>query len=113
MQYYVYILTTVNNTALYIVVTNDLTRRTIEHQNEQDGFCGKYKVCKLVYYELTGDVKSAIAREHLARAKANAHLMRLTPFILSDSSTSGKPFAQNDKSRSSFRYFVPPYGGAT
>lgn len=63
MQFYVYILTTVNNTALYTGVTNDLTRRTLEHQNEQDGFCGKYKVCKLIYYELTGDVKSAIARE--------------------------------------------------
>lgn len=63
MQFYVYILTTVNNTALYIGVTNDLTRRTLEHRNEQDGFCKKYNICKLIYYESTSDIKSAIARE--------------------------------------------------
>ncbi|MDE7380406.1 MAG: GIY-YIG nuclease family protein [Clostridia bacterium] len=64
MQYYVYILTTVNNTALYIGVTNDLRRRTIEHKSEiHDGFSKRYKTCKLVYYECTGDVKAAIARE--------------------------------------------------
>ncbi len=64
MQYYVYILTTINNTALYIGVTNNLERRTIEHKSElQDGFSKRYKTCKLVYYEVTGDVKAAIARE--------------------------------------------------
>ena len=28
-----------------------------------DGFSKRYKTCKLVYYEIIGDVKAAIARE--------------------------------------------------
>ena len=64
MQYYVYILTNWNNKVLYIGVTNDLNRRLYEHQNElADGFTKKYHVHKLVYFETTTDVYSAISRE--------------------------------------------------
>jgi len=63
-QYYVYILTTSRNTALYTGITNDLVRRVYEHKNEiVGGFTKKYKVHKLVYYEAGGDVLVAIARE--------------------------------------------------
>jgi putative endonuclease len=64
MQYYVYILTNWNNRVLYVGMTNDLNRRIYEHQNELvDGFTKKYHVHKLVYFEVTSDVYSAIGRE--------------------------------------------------
>ncbi len=63
-QYYVYILTTEKNTAVYTGVTNDLIRRIYEHKNDLvNGFTRRYRVHKLVYYEKTEDIRSAIARE--------------------------------------------------
>ena len=63
-DYYVYILTNNNDSILYIGMTNDLQRRVFEHKNRLvDGFTKKYHVHKLVYYEITTDVNSAIARE--------------------------------------------------
>ena len=63
-MYYVYMLTNKNNNVLYTGVTNDLKRRLFEHKNKLiDGFTKKYNVHKLVYYEITTDVNSAIARE--------------------------------------------------
>ena len=63
-NYYVYILASKRNGTLYIGVTNDLVKRVYEHKNNLvKGFTKKYKVHKLVYYEQTKDIKSAIARE--------------------------------------------------
>jgi putative endonuclease len=62
--YYVYILTTKNNKLLYIWVTNNLIRRIYEHKNKLvEWFTAKYNINKLVYYENTNDVNSAIKRE--------------------------------------------------
>ena len=63
-MYYIYILTTKNNAALYIGVTNDLKRRIYEHKEALvEGFTKKYHVHKLVYFEEYSDVNAAIARE--------------------------------------------------
>nr|WP_206363936.1 GIY-YIG nuclease family protein [Gudongella oleilytica] len=63
-MYWVYILTNKFNNVLYIGVTNDLQRRVFEHKNKLvEGFTQKYNVDKLVYYESTEDVESAILRE--------------------------------------------------
>ena len=63
-MYYTYILANWNNRVLYIGVTNNLERRLYEHKNGlADGFTKKYKVHKLVYFDCTADVRSAIARE--------------------------------------------------
>ena len=63
-MYYVYILASKRNGTLYIGVTNDLIKRIYEHKNNLvEGFTKKYTVHKLVYYEETGDVNSAIKRE--------------------------------------------------
>ncbi len=62
-RYYVYIMASYRG-VLYTGVTSDLTRRVYEHRHKLvNGFTKKYNVSKLVYYEATNDVKSAIARE--------------------------------------------------
>ncbi len=62
-QYFVYILSSISR-ILYIGVTNDLQRRVLEHKDENaQGFTKKYKVKKLVYFEMTDDVYVALTRE--------------------------------------------------
>jgi putative endonuclease len=61
--YYVYIVASVSRT-IYVGVTNDLARRMHEHHTKAaDGFTAKYNVNRLVWYEVTGNVSAAIARE--------------------------------------------------
>jgi putative endonuclease len=61
--YTVYIMAS-RSLTLYIGVTRDLGRRTIEHkQHAIEGFTSKYRVERLVYYERFVDIRAAIARE--------------------------------------------------
>ena len=63
-QYYIYILTNYEETTFYIGVTNNLARRIYEHQNKLvEGFTSNYNLNKLVYYEMTENIESAILRE--------------------------------------------------
>ncbi len=63
-KYYVYILTNYDNSLIYIGVTNNLERRLYEHENKLiKGFTEKYYINKLVYFEETSDIESAINRE--------------------------------------------------
>ena len=63
-MYYVYILTNIYNTVVYTGVTNNLERRLYEHRSHLvDGFTKRYNLNKLVYFETTSDVDSAIERE--------------------------------------------------
>ena len=65
MEYYVYIMSSTSNYTIYTGVTNNLIRRVYEHRTgaDPDGFTTIYAVKKLVYYESTHDVLSAIERE--------------------------------------------------
>ena len=57
------------NTVLYTGVTNDLKRRTYEHKEKLvNGFTKKYKITKLVYYEVFDDAENAILREKQIKA---------------------------------------------
>lgn len=57
-------MTNYSETSLYIGVTSNLQKRIWEHKNKViDGYTAKYNVYKLVYYELTDSIESAINRE--------------------------------------------------
>ena len=63
-NYYVYMITNLNNKVLYIGVTNNLKRRIYEHKKgEINGFTKKYNVYKLVYFEHFTNIEYAIKRE--------------------------------------------------
>ena len=63
-QFYVYIMTNKGSTVLYTGVTNNLKRRVYEHREMlADGFTRRYKINKLVYYEVFEDIENAIVRE--------------------------------------------------
>ena len=63
-NYYVYILASQRNGTLYIGVTSNLIKRVQEHKSKLvKGFTEKYNVDKLVRYEQTEDVNSALTRE--------------------------------------------------
>lgn len=83
-MYYVYMLTNWNNKVLYTGITNNLERRIYEHKNKLvKGFTAKYNVNKLVYYDYTSDVYSAIAREKeikgWTRQKKNDLIQSMNP----------------------------------
>ena len=63
-QFYVYILTNSTNSILYIGVTSNIIKRIWEHKNSVvAGFTSKYKISKLVYYEVIESSYEAIKRE--------------------------------------------------
>ena len=83
-MYYVYILSNWSDSVLYIGVTRNLPRRLYEHRNGlSDGFTKKYNIHKLVYFEETTDVYSAISREKQlkgwSRKKKNDLIMKENP----------------------------------
>ncbi len=62
--YFTYIMSSSNNSTLYIGVTNDLERRVAEHKSGSGSvFTKKYHCHKLVYFESFSDIEQAIARE--------------------------------------------------
>jgi putative endonuclease len=61
---YIYILASKCNGTLYIGVTTDLLSRVEKHKTDiNEGFTKKYQVHRLVYYEQTESILSAIQRE--------------------------------------------------
>lgn len=62
-------MTNKSNTVLYTGVTNNLARRVYEHKEKLvDGFTKKYKVNKLIYYEIFNEALGAIEREKQIKA---------------------------------------------
>lgn len=63
-QYYLYILTNKKNGTLYVGVTNNLERRMFEHKHKLvEGFTKKYRLDRLIYFEVFQYVNDAIKRE--------------------------------------------------
>ena len=62
-DYYIYIMTNHRGT-LNTGVTNDLMRRVLQHRSRETvGFTSKYNISRLLYYEVTNDIRGAIERE--------------------------------------------------
>ena len=84
MTCYVYILSNITGT-IYVGVTRNLLRRVYEHKHKMDpnSFTAKYNINRLVYYEVTNDVRAAIEREKQIkswkRAKKNALIESMNP----------------------------------
>ena len=63
-RFYVYILTNKPYGVFYIGVTSNLIKRAHEHKTKTiEGFMEKYKLDKLVYYEIAESAEAAITRE--------------------------------------------------
>lgn len=91
-NYYVYILSSPNNSTIYIGVTWDISRRITEHKEKMiDWFSKRYNCTKLVHVELFDDIEYAILREKQlkkwSRAKKDFLIMQNNPKLL-DLSTS-------------------------
>jgi len=64
VAYYVYILASRRDGAIYVGITNDLVRRVYEHRIKAvPGFTTKYNITRLVWFEIYDDPVSAISRE--------------------------------------------------
>ena len=85
MAYYVYMMTNKYLNVLYTGVTNDLVRRVWEHRNHliRDSFTARYRIDRLVYFEITEDINAAIAREKQIKSwnrdRKNALVERQNP----------------------------------
>lgn len=74
----VYILTNITNRVLYVGVTSNLPKRIWEHKNNGvKGFTEKYHVHKLVYFETTEDIESAIQREKQLKGGSREKKLKL------------------------------------
>jgi putative endonuclease len=67
-SYFVYVIAS-RSRNLYTGVTNNLERRIVEHREGLvPGFTKRYRIHRLVHYEVFGDVRAAIEREKQIKA---------------------------------------------
>jgi putative endonuclease len=63
-SYYVYILASLRDGAIYVGITSDPVKRVYEHRSKfVPGFTSRYNITRLVWFEVYGDPLTAIARE--------------------------------------------------
>jgi putative endonuclease len=76
--YFVYILAS-ETRKIYIGVTNNLQRRLAEHRTGWDpnSYTERHATTRLVYYEMTADVTSAIRREKRLKRLSRQRKLRL------------------------------------
>jgi len=77
-QGFVYLMTNRRNNVIYAGVTSDLKKRVYEHKEKLvEGFTKKYRVEKLVYYEVFEDIETAILREKQTKAGSRRKKLEL------------------------------------
>jgi putative endonuclease len=81
-HYFVYILSN-RSRQLYVGVTNDLLTRLTQHRLANQGVTSRYRIGRLVYYEIAEDPLAAIAREKqlkgFRRSKKIALIVSVNP----------------------------------
>ena len=71
-------MTNEGNTVIYTGITNDIERRAYEHKHGLvEGFTKKYRVTKLVYYEIFDRAYDAISREKQIKAGPRRNKIKL------------------------------------
>ncbi len=103
-SYCVYIMSNISK-MLYVGVTNNLEKRVLEHKSKLiSGFTQKYNLFKLVYFESSGNVRKAIAREKQIkswhRSRKVALVENMNPQwrdLAEDHARSGARFKQDSK----------------
>jgi len=74
----IYIMANKRNGTLYAGVTSNLKQRVYQHkQGRIPGFTKQYHCKQLVYYELCGDMASAIEREKQIKAGSRKNKLTL------------------------------------
>ncbi|MDV2989569.1 MAG: GIY-YIG nuclease family protein [Dehalogenimonas sp.] len=74
----VYILANKTGTALYVGVTSNLPGRVYQHKEKMaDGFTKKYRIDKLVWYEVHETAESAISREKKLKGSSRQRKINL------------------------------------
>jgi putative endonuclease len=74
----VYIMTNRDRGTLYVGVTSNLVRRAWQHRNHlSEGFTKKYKLVRLVYYEMHSSMYEAIQREKAIKKWRRSWKIRL------------------------------------
>ena len=77
-QGYIYIMTNKYNSVLYTGVTSNLPKRIWEHRNKVvEGFTKDYNLTKLVYYEISETITTAIKREKYLKGKTRKYKQEL------------------------------------
>ena len=74
----VYIMANRRNGTLYTGFTSDLVTRVWQHRSDlRDGFTKRYGCKMLVWYQVSGDMMGAIAREKQIKAGSRAKKLML------------------------------------
>lgn len=78
MAFYVYLLANRKNGTLYCGHTDDIARRTYQHKEGQGAaFTRKYKVDRLIWYEMHDTREAAKTREYQIKSWKRAWKIRL------------------------------------
>ena len=71
-------MTNKTNSVLYTGVTSNLVKRVYEHKNKLiPSFTNNYNINKLVYYEVSSSILSAIDREKQIKGKKRDYKLKL------------------------------------
>ena len=74
----IYILSNVSRRSLYTGVTGDLIKRVWQHKHGvTGGFTSRYRVTRLVYFEVYIDIRDAIVREKQIKGGSREAKIRL------------------------------------
>jgi putative endonuclease len=77
-QYYVYIMGNKADTVFYTGVTNNLLLRASSHKDGiNEGFTKRYRIKKLLYYEVCETIEGAITREKQIKAGSRQNKINL------------------------------------